>query len=286
MAQEEIIVGGYRRIGILQMGQNSEVWEVAEIGGKQRFAMKLLLTDRPVDPSQRAAMKIEAKIGLDLQHPHIIRFYKFVNDRRQPYIIMECFRGSNTKIPIMKGDLSKIHPLLKKLLLQFSDALHFLHEKGWVHKDIKPDNLLFNQAGETRLIDFAIAEKAAGTISKMFWRKPKQASGTRSYMSPEQIRGQPLDRRADIYSAGIMFFELVSGRLPYTANSGNELLKKHLQSGVPILPPDTGVDPAFAELVRRMMSKKPADRPASMEEILTEIRRMKIFLNEPANAEP
>ncbi|MBY0589435.1 serine/threonine protein kinase [bacterium] len=284
MAKEEIIVGGYRRINILQTGQNSEVWEVAEIGGKQRYAMKLLLTDRPIEPQQRAAMKVEAKIGLSLQHPHCIRFYKFVNDRHMPFILMECFRGSNAKVPIMKGELERIRPLLRRMLMQFSDALHYFHEKGWVHKDIKPDNLLFNQAGETRLIDFAIAVRATSSLAKLFWRKKRQASGTRSYMSPEQIRGEPLDRRADIYSAGIMFFELVAGRPPYTANSGNELLKKHLQSGVPILSPDTGVDGSFADLVRRMMAKKPSDRPATMEDILAEMRRIKLYADESADS--
>jgi eukaryotic-like serine/threonine-protein kinase len=284
VAKEEIIVGGYRRINILQTGQNSEVWEVAEIGGKQRYAMKLLLTDRPIEPQQRAAMKVEAKIGLSLQHPHCIRFYKFVNDRHMPFILMECFRGSNAKAPIMKGELERIRPLLRRMLMQFSDALHYFHEKGWVHKDIKPDHLLFNQAGETRLIDFAIAVRATSSLAKLFWRKKRQASGTRSYMSPEQIRGEPLDRRADIYSAGIMFFELVAGRPPYTANSGNELLKKHLQSGVPILSPDTGVDGSFADLVRRMMAKKPSDRPATMEDILAEMRRIKLYADESADS--
>jgi serine/threonine protein kinase len=285
VAQEEVIVGGYRRVGILQTGQNSEVWEVAEIGGRQRYAMKLLLTDRPIDPQQRAAMKIEAKIGLALDHPQIIRFYKFVNDRKQPFILMECFRGSSAKAPIMRGESTKLRPLLKRMLTQFSDALHYFHEKGWVHKDIKPDNLLFNQAGDTKLIDFAIAVRAATGLSRLFFRKKKQGAGTRSYMSPEQIRGEPLDRRADIYSAGIMFFELVSGRLPYTANSGNELLKKHLQPGVPLLPSDTGVEPTFAELVRRMMAKKPEDRPKTMEEVLAEIRRTKVFVDEAVGAE-
>jgi serine/threonine protein kinase len=285
VANEEVIVGGYRRVGILQTGQNSEVWEVAEVGGRQRYAMKLLLTDRPIDPNQRAAMKIEAKIGLSLEHPHIIRFYKFVNDRTQPFILMECFRGSNAKNPIQRGEVQKLRPNLKRMLTQFCDALHYFHEKGWVHKDIKPDNLLVNQAGETRLIDFAIAVRSVTGLSRIFWRKKKQGAGTRSYMSPEQIRGEPLDRRADIYSAGIMFFELVAGRLPYTANSGSELLKKHLQPGVPLLPPDTGVEPAFAEIVRRMMAKKPGDRPQTMEEVLGEIRKTRLFVDESVGAE-
>jgi serine/threonine protein kinase len=99
-------------------------------------------------------------------------------------------------------------------------------------------------------------------------------------MSPEQIRGKPLDQRADIYSTGVMLYEIITGKLPYVANSGSELLKKHLSSAIPMIPMETGVDPAFARLVQRMMGKDPSDRPASMEELEKEIRGIKIFADE------
>ena len=207
MSEEEVILGGYKRIGILQTGQNSEVWEVVEVGGKTRFAMKLLLKDRSDEQLQRAALRQEARIGLKLEHPNIIRFYKYAHDRKTPFIIMEHFRSTNLKLQIMRGEGSKLRPRLRKILKQFCLGLGYLHGKGWVHRDIKPDNLLVNSSAEVRLIDFAISVRAASGLSRLFAGKTK-AAGTRSYMSPEQIRGLPLDGRADIYSTGVMLCEL------------------------------------------------------------------------------
>lgn len=279
MPDEEIIVGGYRRVGILQRGQNSEVWEVIEVGGRQRYAMKLLLPEHADNRVQLAGMRREASIGLKLEHPHIIRFYKFGKSQKMPYILMEHFRSTNLKLQIMRGEVAQLRPRLRMVIRQFADALGYYHEKGWVHRDIKPDNVLVNGSGEVRLIDFAISVRAAGGLASLFARKIKPA-GTRSYMSPEQIRGLPLDGRSDIYSAGVMLYELLSGRLPYTANSGSELLRKHLTAEVPLIPKESGADPAFTDLVRRMMAKDPKDRPAKMAEIAAEIRRIKILTDD------
>ncbi len=192
---------------------------------------------------------------------------------------MEHFRSTNLKLQIMRGEGIKIRPRLRKILKQFCQSLGYLHSKGWVHRDIKPDNLLVNASAEVRLIDFAISVRAATGLSRLFSGKTK-AAGTRSYMSPEQIRGLPLDGRADIYSAGVMLYEIVTGKLPYIANSGSDLLKKHLSAEVPLIPKDAGVDLVFAQLVRRMMAKHPKDRPASIEEFEKELRSIKIFSDE------
>lgn len=284
LANEEIIIGGYRRVGVLQTGQNSEVWEVAEVGGKQRFAMKLLLPDQGRNKLQRAALRTEALVGLKLEHPNIIRFYKFVNDRNNPFIIMEYFRSSNLKLQIMRGESVNLRPRLRRVLRQFCQALGHLHSKGWVHRDIKPDNLLVNSSAEVRLIDFAIAVRSATGFAKFFVRKVKPA-GTRSYMSPEQILGVPLDGRADIYSFGVMLYEFLSGRLPFTGNSGRELLQKHLRADAPLLGKETGTDPALAEYVRRMMAKDPKDRPASIDEVERDLRTIRFYLDDEIEGE-
>jgi serine/threonine protein kinase len=283
LADDEVILGGYRRVSVLQTGQNSEVWEVVEVGGKNRYAMKLLLPERLSEKSQRDALRHEARIGGKFEHPHVIRFYKSGVDRKTFFIVMEYFRSSNLKLQIMKGDVAKLKPVLKRALLQFCQALGFVHLKGWVHRDIKPDNLLINSSGETRLIDFAIAVPRANALSKLLSRKVKPA-GTRSYMSPEQIRGLPLDGRADIYSFGVMLFETLTGRLPFTANSGSELLRKHLQLEAPRIPKETGVDPAMIDLVSRLLAKDPKARPKDMEEIEREIRSMKIHVDDAVDS--
>ena len=165
------------------------------------------------------------------------------------------------------------------ILKQAATALAFMNAKGWVHRDVKPDNVLVNSAGEVRIIDFAIAHRIEkpSLVGKLLRRKGK-AQGTRSYMSPEQIRGKALDRRADIYSFGCMMFELLTGRLPFTGNTENELLNKHLRSAPPAM---EGVNPNVtiecSQLVKRMLAKEPGKRPESMEEVVETVKAGKVF---------
>jgi serine/threonine protein kinase len=151
-----------------------------------------------------------------------------------------------------------------------------------VHRDIKPDNFLLKPSGETKLIDFALAVKKKGAIGRLFSGKTK-VQGTRSYMSPEQIRGQSLDARADVYSFGCMIYELLGGKPPYTGSTTNELLNKHLRSPIPPLQASNkNVHDDFAALAKMMLAKKPEERPHSMEDFLHELRMIKVFKNPPA----
>lgn len=276
---EEIVIAGYRRVRILQTGQNSEVWEVVEGSSRRQFAMKLLLPERSGERSQRIALRREAWITSNLVHPNVIRVFRFINDRRNPCIVMEFFPASNLKLKILRGEVAALRPRLKRILAQACRALAHTHAKGWVHRDIKPDNLLVNSSGEVRLIDFAISVRSATGLARLLARRAKPAE-TRSYMSPEQIRGLPLDGRADIYSFGVMLYEVLTGRVPYTANSGQDLLRKHLAADVPAIPKELGVSADCEALIRRMMAKNPQDRPKNCEELERDLRSMPLFTNE------
>ena len=156
-----------------------------------------------------------------------------------------------------------------------------MHEKGWIHRDIKPDNFLLRDDNVVKLIDFNLARKPAGGLSKLFGGKMGVA-GTHSYMSPEQIRGQALDVRADVYSFGCMVHEFFTGKPPFTANSPNELLQRHLSSKPqPLTVFDKNITPEFAAYVQRMMAKDPKDRPANMKDVMMEIKTQKMFYNTP-----
>src|SRR5262249_11587104 len=164
---------------------------------------------------------------------------------------------------------------------QVATGLAFMHAKGWVHRDIKPDNVLVNSAGEVRIIDFALAYRIPTGLSKLFGRRGK-TQGTRSYMSPEQISGQVLDGRADIYSLGASIYEVITGRPPFRASTPTDLLEKQIvekpedpRSYNPEITED------FAGFVLRMLAKKREDRFKDCHEVLIAMRGLKVFKAEP-----
>jgi serine/threonine protein kinase len=151
-----------------------------------------------------------------------------------------------------------------------------------VHCDIKPDNFLINDSDVIKLIDFSIARKAAkGFFGKMFGGQ-KAVRGTRSYMSPEQIRGKPVDERSDMYSFGCVLYELLTGKLPYTGTNPNELLSKHLTAAIPnVQVHNNNVTDDMADLLRRTMAKEPGGRPASMSDLMRLMGAIRIFRSTP-----
>ena len=181
---------------------------------------------------------------------------------------MELFKTPNLKQQIHDG-AERLHCRLEAILCEAALALEYMHKQGWIHRDIKPDNYLVNEENEVRLIDFTFARKIKKGISKLFGNKAP-VQGTYSYMSPEQIRGKEVDERADIYSFGCMVYELMSGKLPFTATNSTELLNKHLKaSPQPIGMLQKNIQPDFANLVHRMLAKDPERSPRFAEGILS-----------------
>jgi serine/threonine-protein kinase len=195
---------------------------------------------------------------------------------------MEFFPAGSVKLKIMHKQKDFLREHSQNILKQTATALAFMHAQGWVHRDVKPDNMMVNSAGECKVIDFALAQRiGAGGVARWF-RKPK-AQGTRSYMSPEQIRCERLDGRADIYSFGISAYEMVTGRPPFRAASSQELLQKHIAEkplSQQVHNPD--VTDEFAALVLRMLAKKKEQRPKDFHEVLIALRALKVFKNQAA----
>jgi serine/threonine protein kinase len=193
---------------------------------------------------------------------------------------LELFSELNLKMALRRGP-EPIAYKLPNIVEQSSEGLYYLHSKGYVHCDIKPDNVLLSRDWDVKLIDFTIAKKIKTGFGKFFSGKTK-VEGTRSYMSPEQIRGGTLDPRSDIYSMGCMIYELITGKAPYTGNTPNELLSKHLSAPVPsLLVGNDNVSPEFNNIIRKMLAKKPEERPQDMWDVLKMIRATPIFKKPP-----
>jgi eukaryotic-like serine/threonine-protein kinase len=275
-------IGGYKYVRTLQMGQNSVIMEVVQESSGRRFAMKQLLASRAGDSNERRVFEFEAKLGMQLQHPQLIRVYEYVRDKVQPYFVMDYFPGITLRLVIGRP---QDHALPKGrahfVLEQSANGLAYMHEKGWTHRDIKPENILVNKGGEARVIDYALAKRIPSGLGKLFTGKPPR-EGTHSYLSPEVILREPPSARADIYSFGITCYELACGRQPFRANSTSDLLNKHLnERPSPITAFNKAITPEYAELMAQMLQKRPANRVPSLHDFLARFSRIRIFQDDP-----
>lgn len=279
MADE--IIGGYKLVNLMMSGQTSQVWEVVEQSSHRHFAMKLLLPEHVSNPQHRRFLLHEANVGRLMAHPNIIRIVTVVKESKNPYFVMEFFPGGSLKVRLMRKQMDFLREHALNIFKQAATGLAFMNAQGWVHRDVKPDNMLVNASGDLRLIDFALARRVEkpGFFGRLF-RRRAVAQGTRSYMSPEQIRGEPLDGRADIYSFGASCYELTTGRPPFRGSSSQELLTKQIAEK-PITPktyvPD--LTDEFCELVLRMLAKKREDRPKDFHEVLMKLRTLRVYKN-------
>jgi eukaryotic-like serine/threonine-protein kinase len=168
-----------------------------------------------------------------------------------------------------------------KICKQAATALAYMHGNGWVHCDVKPDNMLVNATGQLKMIDFAISKRIPKGLSKLFY-KQKKAQGTASYMAPEQISKKPLDPRADIYSLGCTFYEFTTGRPPFRGNTIQDLLNKHfVEKANSPQSHNKDITDEFAALILRMVEKKPDKRPQTCHDVLIAMRKMKVFKSDP-----
>jgi len=275
-------IGGFRFVRTIHPGATSVVMEVVQESTTKRFALKQLNPSRAEDPAERRLFAFEAKLGMELRHPNLIRVHEYFKSNTQPYFVMDLFPSYHMKLPIARP---QVYPLpvtqLHRIIEQAALGLQYMHDKNWVHRDVKPENILVNKSGETRVVDYALAMKPFGGFAKMFGKKAP-VQGTHSYMAPEQIRGQCPTPLADIYSFGVTCYEIACGRPPFRANSMTELLNKHLSDKpLPLVNHNKEITGEFNDLVLKMLAKKPADRVPSLREFLGKFARLRIFKSDP-----
>jgi serine/threonine protein kinase len=270
-------IGGYRVRNLLQTGQLSQVYEVVEPSSNRHLAMKVLLPEAAANAEHRRNLFHEAEVGQKLAHENIVRIVRINRDPAVPFFVMEFFPSGSLRVRLVNKDTAFIREQAAKIFRQVATGLAYMHHKGYVHRDIKPDNLLVNAIGDLKLIDFAISRKVPTGMARWFYRKSKP-QGTRSYMAPQQIRDEIPDPRDDIYSLGCTLYELVCGRPPFRGRDSQELLSKHFTEK-PIAPKTltTDLTDDFNALLLQMLAKKREDRPKNMHEVLIALKEMRIF---------
>ena len=268
-------LGSYRLIRLIRGGQVCNVWEAIMDGQAERVAIKVLLARHQNNKEETEQLRNEGRVGIDLDHPSVIKIFEFVDRYDLPFLVMQLFNAKNLKQEI-REDYETLATNIPEIVTQSAESLEYLHEQGWIHCDVKPDNFLVNPQGEVKLIDFSIARQIKKQKRSMFGKKTIQ--GTRSYMAPEQIRGKPLDRATDIYGFGCVMHEMLAGKPPFTGVSPDELLQKHLRTAPPpLIAFNKSVSEDFANLIIRTLAKDPAKRPQSFTEFLQLLSKIRVY---------
>jgi len=249
-------IGQYRLISTMGQGGMATVYRGYQAGMERYVAVKVINPEHGVDPNFVQRFRQEARVIAALEHPNILPVYDYGEAQGITYLVMRLV-GSGTLADQMTGQPVPLDQV-RRLLAEVGDALDYAHSRGVIHRDIKPSNILLDERGHTLLSDFGIAKLAQNltglTMTGSF-------VGTPYYASPEQALGQELDGRSDLYSLGVILYEMATGRQPYVADTPMAVLFKHIQEPLPAprsLNPN--LPPAVEQVIVKALSKNRTER--------------------------
>ena len=241
------------RIGV---GGASEVYRAHDATNDRLVAVKVLPRHLAAEDEPRRRFLREAQMSTGLDHAHILPLFDYGEAAGIPYIAMKLVEGGTLKDFVPESPLPL--PFIVRVLAPIADALDYAHQRGMIHCDLKPENILFDEDGTVYLGDFGAADDGASA--------PPLASagdfvGTVAYSSPEQCRGGSLTPSTDIYSLGVILFEVITGRQPFTGPTPLAVMHQHLSAPSPN-PLDDRPDlpPALTDVLRMALAKQPSDR--------------------------
>ena len=246
--------GPYRIIAPLGRGGMASVYKAYEAGLDRYVALKVLPAEFLHDPDFAERFTREAKVIAKLEHPRIVPIHAFGIDEGIPWMAMRLVGGGTVASLLTSGRLA--HRRAVAILDETAEALDHAHERGVLHRDVKPQNVLLDETGHAYLADFGIAKLVEGSA---VLTKSGMISGTPQYMAPEQAQGEKADHRTDIYALGIVAYEMLTGRLPFTADTPVAILMKHIMDPIPI-PPISEVPEPLTRVLLKCLAKDPGAR--------------------------
>src|SRR6059036_934251 len=254
----------YEILEELGRGGMAIVFKAKEKQLEREVAIKVLPFSLAFDKEFVERFQREARTSARLEHPNIIPIYRVGKSGRIIYFVMKFLRGKPlSSILAARGSLPPAE--IKRILAEVGRALAYEHKKEIVHRDIKPDNIMFDEHGHAVVTDFGIAKAASG--GKL--TGTGMSIGTPHYMSPEQAKAQPLDGRSDLYSLGVVAYQCLTGGVPFDGEDSFSIGYKHIMEEIPTPPLDNPEKRQLFEMVRKMMAKTPAQRFQNADELVS-----------------
>jgi hypothetical protein len=270
-------LGNYEILDKLGEGGMGEVWRGRDERLNRTVAVKILPPGLANDSQCRARFEQEARAVGALNHPNIVAVYDVGQDHGRSYIVSELVDGESLRSIIDRGPL----PIRRVIeySVQMADALAAAHELGIIHRDFKPENVMVSRAGRVKVLDFglakqniAVADDKTATMA-MSLSQPGMVMGTAGYMSPEQVRGEPVDARSDIFSFGCVLYEMIAGKRAFRAQSSVETMNAILNEDPPEFEP-TASSPTLGAIARRCLEKGPEQRFQSAADLAFALRAL------------
>ena len=264
MAEPELrALGRYTIERILGKGAMGVVYEGLDPKLNRRVAVKTIRkADLDADTAEEYSRRFsrEARAVARLNHPHIVQVYDFAEDGDIAYLVMEFIEGKELKQSFDAGERFGIKEAVR-IMCELLDALQFAHDAGIIHRDVKPANIMLDSQARTKLTDFGVARVEGLHRTNAERTQAGTMVGTPAYMSPEQITGGSIDQRTDVFSAGIILYQFLTGEKPFTGGGAWTIAKKIIRENPP-LPSSVNntVPPQFDAVVSKALSKNPDTR--------------------------
>lgn len=268
------ISGRYKITALLGRGGMSTVYQATDLNLKRDVAIKIIHPHLTDNPEFLQRFEQEAASVARLRHAHITKVFDFNQEKGVYYMVMEYIAGETLaeKLRELNKTKSRLpYPEIIRMMATICDAVDYAHQTRLIHRDIKPANILIDLLGEPILMDFGVAKMIGGSTHT----STGAAMGTVAYMSPELVQGQEIDHRTDIYSLGIVLYELLSGAPPFTGDSTYEIMHSHVNRPIPLTDNlDAATPPGLLDIVKKALAKNPDDRFQSAAQMANALRQL------------